>query len=215
MKINLFISIISVSTLLGGCGVPFLPKTHFTQEDLQWFECYFEGDSMVFACCGAMDTLVIDKIYIVEPKNHNPFDTEGINWLESASRFNAYGEIGFHTTAGSFNNIEGRLFIEKEKNQSSPRFRLSMEPCIVSKTQSVRTPEDEILMGDATIGERVPKITSYLWSKREGLKKYSLRGDSTFVKIKSLPTARELKFGTSGCALEPSNDSELQIKERI
>lgn len=126
-KTTLF-AIIFISLVISSCE-PYMHKYFLTEDEMDWLRVYNKNDTILFICDvdNDIDTMVIDKCIVKNPRNHNPFDWEDKDliaiMLETSNEIRGGGHI-YYDLIHDNKNYEGILFLTKVKKSGYAKFNL-------------------------------------------------------------------------------------------
>ena len=84
-------------------------KTFIDEAEIAWFQCYDNGDTLIFRSEGNKQIYVlVDTIFVDNPNNNNPFDWEGMSfthYFEIGNDIVGTGHINLVLIGGPINEI--------------------------------------------------------------------------------------------------------------
>lgn len=179
--------------LLNYCifGLPFLIKVPCTDEELQWFDPYQVGDTIIFNHGESIDTLIVTEKKVSNPQNMDPWDTENTGW-ETHKYFVGGGVFLLKTTRWSTNHIEVFFYLEARNYWGRNRISLGNTTTDPSHYLDGERPETEVDTFSTqitvnridTLPERkgFTKIRKFVWSRDSGLVFYETwKGNKFFL----------------------------------
>lgn len=189
-------------------------KTFLDGRDVEWYKCYNRGDTLIFESDIDQRRLIVRYHKMRNPKNHNPFDTEGE--LETFVLFTpfviimpheifGYISVGLCTETDSVRSFAcmysknystkyerkycvGHANIEEIlKAKFIVRHFLEHNTGLSFNDTVIRYKDYLQRYGDKDIKQSVrDSITDFVWTKNRGLISFTIRDTTTYNLIKHI-----------------------------
>ncbi len=199
------------------CTRCMVDKTFLDEAEIAWFQCYDKGDTLIFQSKNHKQIILkVDTISVYNPRNHNPFDWEGMSiyhYFEISNDINGRGVIGISEVNKQISkkrngNIPDIYFrIEKSGIYYDDGLQIYFGDAAVydygrkflnkAKESYMSNNKDCIFRASDYMIEKDPNdsITDFVWSRERGLLSFTVRDTATYQFIERIPRNKSSATG--------------------